>query len=89
MAAAVSFAIGSGSRAVLVMQGGVLVAEQYQGQGRVDRGELLASGTKSFSCALAAAAEADGFMRAGDLASIAISAWAPGGASPDPGQKQT
>jgi len=89
VAEAVSFAIGSGSRAVLVMQGGVLVAEQYQGLGRLDRGELLASGTKSFSCALAAAAEADGFLRAEDLASIAIPAWAPGGAAPDPGRKQT
>jgi CubicO group peptidase (beta-lactamase class C family) len=71
------------------MQDGVLVAEQYGGLGRVDRGEALASGTKSFSCALAAAAEADGFLRAEDLASIAIPAWAPGGAAPDPGRKQT
>jgi len=68
---------------VLIQQNGLLLEERYNGLGGITRGEFLASGTKSFSCALAVAAEDDGIMRIDDPASSAITSWAPGGSAPD------
>lgn len=52
--------------AVLVVKGGRTVFEEYQNGYRRDQPHLLASGTKSFSCALAAAAIEDGLLSGWD-----------------------
>jgi CubicO group peptidase (beta-lactamase class C family) len=51
------------------------VLEQYANGGSANRGEALASGTKSFTCALMAAAEDDGFLSVDDLASNFVPQW--------------
>lgn len=47
----------------LVMQGGEILSEDYQGQGMRFKGWELASGTKSFSGVMAAALVQDGLLR--------------------------
>ena len=62
--------------AVLVMQGDRVLFEEYQNGWDADRGHLLASGTKSFSCALAAAAIEDGLISGWDEpASRTLTEW--------------
>jgi CubicO group peptidase (beta-lactamase class C family) len=78
----------NGTRAVVVIENGVVTMERYSGAGSATRGEFLASGTKSFTCALAAAAEDDGFLSIDDLASTGIAPWRSGGIAPDNGFKQ-
>jgi hypothetical protein len=89
IAAASDYAIANGTRAFLVMQSGQLLHERYSGLGSATRSEALASGTKSFTCALAAVAEQEGLLDLDGLASAGIAAWLPGGAAPDNASKQT
>jgi CubicO group peptidase (beta-lactamase class C family) len=51
---------------LLVMVAGKVVFEDYPGGGRANRTHELASGTKSFCCAIAAAAIADGLIESWD-----------------------
>jgi len=67
---------------VVIIHEGRLVLEQYANGGSASRGEPLASGTKSFTCALMAAAEDDGFLAADDLASAYVPQWRVGGSAP-------
>ncbi len=80
--ASADLALAAGARAVVVIHNGQMVLERYGGAGGATVPEPLASGTKSFTCALAAAAEDDGFMRLDDLSSTVIAPWRPGGAAP-------
>ncbi|MBL4617331.1 MAG: serine hydrolase [Robiginitomaculum sp.] len=81
------WAAADGSRALIIQRDGVVLHEEYWGTGGVDVAERIFSGSKSFSCALAAAAMDDGILNPDDYAWSAISAWAPGGAMPQPTQK--
>lgn len=63
--------------AVLVMKGDRVVFEEYQNGYDARRPHMLASGTKSFSCALAAAALEDGLLRSWDEpAARTLTEWA-------------
>lgn len=88
LSAAADYAFANGVRAVVVIENGQTVLERYGGAGSATRGEFLASGTKSFTCALWGAAQDDGLIDIDEFASTAIRAWAPGGAAPDPTAKQ-
>jgi len=79
---AADYALSSGARAVVIIHDGRMVLEQYANGGRADRGEALASGTKSFTCVLMAAAEDDGFLSVDDLASTLVPQWRVGGLAP-------
>ena len=88
LSAAADYAFANGVRAVVVIENGETVLQRYGGAGSATRGEFLASGTKSFTCALWAAAQDDGLINIDEFASTAIRAWAPGGVAPDPAVKQ-
>jgi CubicO group peptidase (beta-lactamase class C family) len=81
---AVNHAITNGARAVVILQNGVRVGEAYGGIGRIGRGEALASGTKSFTCALQAAARADGIIPSLETrVSSVIAPWGLNGNAPN------
>ena len=80
--AAATYAIGEGARAVIAIRDGQVVLERYGNGGSAGRGETLASGTKSFTCPLAAAAEDDGLLNIEDLVGNVLPPWAPGGSAP-------
>lgn len=61
--------------ALLVAQDGKIVFEDYPNGGGPDRVNELASGTKSFTGALAVAAAADGLVRFDELASETLPEW--------------
>lgn len=86
--AASAQAIAAGARAVLFLRDGALVHERYANGGGATVPEQLASGTKSFTCLLAAAAEDDGFLRLSDHAGDSIPPWGPGGSAPQNELKQ-
>jgi hypothetical protein len=88
LAAAADYAFANGTRALIIKQNGQVLLERYGGIGSASRVESLASGTKSFSCALYAAAEDEGLINIDELASIAITPWRPGGSAPENGSKQ-
>ncbi|MFN7303246.1 MAG: serine hydrolase domain-containing protein [Phenylobacterium sp.] len=88
LTAAADYAFGNGVRAVVVIEDGKTLLERYGGAGSATRGEFLASGTKSFTCALWAAAQDDGLIDLDEFAANAIRAWGPGGGAPDAGEKQ-
>lgn len=60
---------------LLVMIGGEIVFEDYPNEGGVDRAWELASGTKSFSGVMAAAAAADGLLDLDEPVSATITEW--------------
>lgn len=68
-------AMATGTRALIIQQDGRIVLERYAAPGAADRVEFLASGTKSFACAIAAAAHADGLIDLDEPAATAIPAW--------------
>jgi len=85
-AAGVAFA--AGARAMVVIHKGERVFERYAGAGGSSVSEPLASGTKSFNCALAVAAADDGLLGLDNPSSWAVSPWRPGGSAPDIHRKQ-
>jgi len=87
LTAARNFALSDGSRALIIQRDGEIVFEDYWGTGGINVAERIFSGTKSFSCALAAAAMDRGIINPDDFAWSAISPWAPGGTMPEPAQK--
>ncbi|MEW5869766.1 MAG: serine hydrolase [Chloroflexota bacterium] len=60
---------------MLVMQNGQVIFEDYPNGGRADRPHELASGTKSFNCAIAVAAAADGLLDLDERASDTLTEW--------------
>ncbi|MGH9900696.1 MAG: serine hydrolase domain-containing protein, partial [Pyrinomonadaceae bacterium] len=60
---------------VLVMKGGRAVFEQYQNGHAADTPHMLASGTKSFSGVMAAAAVADGLLKLDEPVSQTVTEW--------------
>ncbi|MFN7572559.1 MAG: serine hydrolase [Betaproteobacteria bacterium] len=74
-AAAADYAQQRGSRGVVVANATTVLAEQYFGSDTGTTVRSIASGSKSFSCALAAAAEEDGLLNLDDLASKYVAAW--------------
>lgn len=62
--------------ALLVLRGDSLVFEQYQNGYNSNVPHMLASGTKSFSCAIAVAAAADGLLAFDELAANTIKEFA-------------
>lgn len=80
--AAATYAISEGARAVIAIQDGQVVLERYGNGGSASRSEALASGTKSFTCPLAAAAEDDGLINIEELVGTVLPPWAPGGTAP-------
>lgn len=65
----------SGTRAMLVMQDGKLLFEQYANGGSATRPQLLASGSKSFNGVLAEAAVEDGLLKLDDKVSDVVTEW--------------
>ncbi|MEQ7154549.1 serine hydrolase [Brevundimonas aurifodinae] len=61
--------------AVVIMRDGLIVFEQYASSFSQTSPNPLASGTKSFSCAFAVAAETDGLVKIDDLASVYLPEW--------------
>jgi CubicO group peptidase (beta-lactamase class C family) len=61
--------------AVLIMRDGQIVFENYNGDYLRDDAHVLASGTKSFSCALMLAAEKDGYVSRNQKVSDVITEW--------------
>jgi len=72
---AADYSTSLGGHAVLVMLDGKVVFEQYDGGWRADRPHPLASGTKSFAGAVAAAAVEDGLITWDELACETLSQW--------------
>lgn len=60
---------------LLVMQGGKVLFEDYPGEGSVASGWELASGTKSFTGIMAAAAAADGLLALDEAAALTLTEW--------------
>lgn len=81
--AALAYALDSGARAVVIRSAAGILAEGYGLTGSPDRGEMLASGSKSFTCPLFVLAEADGLIRIDGLATAHLPQWRPGGIAPD------
>lgn len=77
--AAATYMLGTGARAIVVIQNGVTTLERYANGGTAARGETLASGTKSFTCALMVGAEAEGSLTIDDFASSVVVPWRAGG----------
>ncbi len=82
--AAADYSASTLGDAVVVMQRGQIIFEEYQ-HGYDGRSvHLLASGTKSFNCALAVAAQDDGLLSLDEPVSNTIAAWRVGAANPAP-----
>ncbi len=60
--AAAAYSAESNGVSMLVMRAGEILFEDYPGDGAVDKGWQLASGTKSFTGIMAAAAQQDGLL---------------------------
>jgi CubicO group peptidase (beta-lactamase class C family) len=74
---------------MVILPNGQMLVEGYYNGGAETRLELLASGSKSFSCVLAAAAVREQIIPdINVLASSRITSWAPGGSAPNTGFKQ-
>lgn len=74
--AAAAFSAEAGGRAVMVLQGGSVVFEDYQnGHGAEEPAELF-SGTKSFNCAMALAAIEEGLLDLDESAADTLTEWA-------------
>lgn len=61
--------------ALLVLQNGEIVFEEYQNGFEPGKPHMLASGTKSFSCAIAVSAIQDGFLTFDEPVSETITEW--------------
>lgn len=61
--------------AVLVLRNGEVVCEGYAGEGAPDKGMEIASGTKSFSGMMLAAAVQDGLIKLDEPVSVTITEW--------------
>ncbi|VAV91235.1 hypothetical protein MNBD_ALPHA06-130 [hydrothermal vent metagenome] len=85
--AALAFAQNDGTRALLIQRDGVTLFEQYWGTGGMDVAEQIFSGSKSFSCALAAAASDAGILNPDEYASNVIIPWLANGTAPGALQK--
>ncbi len=72
---AANYSDSEGGDAVLIQKCGKLVFEHYSGNTDKNTPHILASGTKSFSCAIAAFAEQDGLFKLDDRVSDTISEW--------------
>jgi CubicO group peptidase (beta-lactamase class C family) len=86
--AAADYATAAGARAVVAIRQGQVVIERYANGGSAGRGETLASGTKSFTCVLAAAGEDDGFFNVEEAVATVLPPWGPGGSAPQNNLKQ-
>ena len=82
--AAADYSASTRGDAVVVMQRGQIIFEEYQRGFDGNTAHLLASGTKSFNCALAVAAQDDGILSLDEPVSNTITAWRVGGANPAP-----
>jgi CubicO group peptidase (beta-lactamase class C family) len=82
VSAAATYAQSVGSAGILVMQNGNVVADTFFGFNTKNTVKPIASGTKSFSCAIEAAAEAQSLMSIEDLVSTRVPSWASGGSAP-------
>jgi CubicO group peptidase (beta-lactamase class C family) len=80
---AVAYALNNGARAVVIRNVGGILVEGYGPTGGPDRGEFLASGTKSFSCPLFLFAEAEGLLAMDQIANSLLPQWRVGGMAPD------
>jgi CubicO group peptidase (beta-lactamase class C family) len=74
-AAAASYSAERDGASFLVMRDGKIVCENYAGGAKQDVAHLLASGTKSFTGIMAAAAAQDGFLSLDELVSATITEW--------------
>jgi CubicO group peptidase (beta-lactamase class C family) len=82
--AAADYSAATLGDAVVVMQHGQIIFEEYQRGFDGGSAHLLASGTKSFNCALAVAAQDDGILSLDEPVSNTITAWRVGGANSAP-----
>lgn len=73
--AARRYSESAGGQAMVVMRDGKIVFEGYGNGGGRDRRQTLASGTKSFTGVLAAAAAEDGLIRLDDKACESLTEW--------------
>jgi CubicO group peptidase (beta-lactamase class C family) len=73
--AAAAYNASVGGVSFLVIKNGAIVYEDYPNGGRADRAWNLASGTKSFSCAIAAAAVRDGIPSLDEPAADTLTEW--------------
>jgi CubicO group peptidase (beta-lactamase class C family) len=73
--AAADYSAAHGGQALLVLKGETVVFEEYQDGWTADRPHHLFSGTKSFCCALAAAAMADGKLALDERAADTLVEW--------------
>lgn len=74
-ARAVDYSVRHSGRALLVMQNGKIVFEQYDNGWSADRPHPLASGTKSFTGVLAMLAVQDGLLTLDERAADTITEW--------------
>lgn len=72
---AADYSAGHNGDAVMIMRDGQIVFERYVGSYNRDDLHVLASGTKSFSCALMLAAEGDGILKRSDVVADTITEW--------------
>jgi CubicO group peptidase (beta-lactamase class C family) len=82
--AAADYSAANLGDAVVVMQRGQIVFEEYQRGFDGGNVHLLASGTKSFNCVLAVAAQDDGILSLDEPVANTITSWRVGGANPAP-----
>lgn len=73
--AAADYSVANGGEAVLVLRGQTIVFEEYDRGWTAERPHHLYSGTKSFCCALAAAAMADGILSLEERAADTLTEW--------------
>jgi len=74
-AAAAAYSAAHEGASFLVLRNGATVCEDYPNGGAVDQAHVLASGTKSFTGLIAAAATQDGFLRLDELVSDTLPEW--------------
>lgn len=73
--AAQKYSAETRGQALVIMQGGKVILEEYCNGGANDRMQMLASGSKSFVGIAAVAAVCDGFIKLDDFASESLSEW--------------
>ena len=81
---AADYSAANGGDAVLVMQNGQIVFEEYQNGWNAASPHLLASGTKSFNCAIAVKAQGEGLVDLDEPAANVIHKWRTNSSSPSP-----
>ncbi len=73
--AAADYSAANNGQAVLVMQGGKIIFEEYANGFRQELTHPLYSGTKTFSCVLAVAAQDDGILTLDEPVADVITPW--------------